>query len=162
VIPITQSMPTPITPPTLPPAPDTLVCGQVTLRFVELVPGDAEEDLVPSYHFRILLTDDKDVGHINFLIGDTGHIRNCAGHIGFAIHEAHRGHGYARLACQAIARFVRTIYDDVLITCNPDNHASRRTIERLGAEFIDEVNVSAADAHENPQARRKRRYRWTP
>jgi len=155
-------MSAPANQPALPPAPATLECGPVILHFVEIVPGDAGEDLVPSYHFRILLADGTDVGHINFRVGDTRHISNCAGHIGFAITEAHRGHGYARLACQALARFVRTIYDNVLITCNPDNHASRRTIERLGAEFIDEVNVSAEDAHDNPLARRKRRYRWTP
>jgi len=158
----TTPLPTPPVPASLPPPPATLTCGPVTLRFVEIVPGDAVLDLVPSYHFRILLADGTDVGHINFRIGDNGHIRNCAGHIGFAINEAFRGHGYARLACQALARFVRTVHHSVLITCNPDNFASRRTIERLGAEFINEVTASLDDAHHDPRSRRKRRYRWTP
>jgi GNAT superfamily N-acetyltransferase len=162
LIPFIQTMPAPTTPPALPTAPATLTCGPIILRFVEIVPGDTVLDLVPSYHFRILTAEGVDVGHINFRIGKTRHIRNCAGHLGFAIHEPHRGHGYARQACLALAPFIRTVSPAVLITCNPDNFASRRTIERLGAKFIDEVAVSAADAHHDRHARRKRRYQWTP
>jgi len=106
--------------------------------------------------------DGLDVGHINFRVGDTEHVRICAGHIGFEITETFRGHGYALQACRAIAPFVRSIYRSVTITCDPDNPASRRTIERLGAEFIDEVVVRSSDPREEPTLRIKRRYRWTP
>jgi tagatose 1,6-diphosphate aldolase len=103
---------------------------------------------------------DSDVGHINFRIGDTEHVRVCAGHIGFDIHEEFRGHGYAYQACCAISPFVRSVYGDVTITCDPDNFASIKTIDRLGAEFVDEVPVPP---HE-PQflSRIKRRYKWIP
>jgi hypothetical protein len=37
-----------------------------------------------------------------------------------------------------------------------------RTIERLGARFIDEVVVPPYDPHYQRGSRRKRRYRWTP
>jgi predicted acetyltransferase len=142
--------------------PEALSFGQVRLHFIRIVPGDPSRDFVPAYHFRILLGDGSDVGHINFRVGDTEHVRVSAGHIGFEICEEHRGHGYAFEACCAIAPFVRSVYDAVTITCDPDNLASRRTIERLGASFIDEVPVPQHDPHYQRGSRFKRRYRWTP
>jgi predicted acetyltransferase len=142
--------------------PDPLSCGEVSLRFVRVIPGDPFRDFVPAYHFRILLSDGADVGHINFRVGDTEHVHICAGHIGFEILEPFRGHGYALQACHAIAPFVRSIYDAVTITCDPDNHASRRTIERLGTSFIDEVPVPPHDPHFKRGSRTKRRYKWIP
>lgn len=140
----------------------TLAFGEVKLRFVRVIPGDPLRDFVPVYHFRILTAEGSDAGHINFRVGDTAHIRVCAGHIGFEIHEPFRGHGYALQACRAIAPFVRSIYDVVTITCDPDNHASRRTIEQLGASFTDEVPVPEHDPHYQRGSRSKRRYRWEP
>lgn len=141
---------------------ETLSFGEVTLRFARVISGDPSLDLVPAYHFRILVEDGSDVGHINFRVGDTEHVRVSAGHIGFEISAQFRGHGYAFQACRAIAPFVRSVCREVTITCDPDNVASIRTIERLSARFIDEVSVPAHDPHYKRGSRRKRRYRWTP
>jgi len=62
----------------------------------------------------------------------------------------------------AASPFVHSFYEAVIITCDPDNHASRRTIERLGARFMDEVPVSPDDPHYQRGSRSKRRYTWTP
>ena len=155
-------MPAPVTEKLLPVPPKTLSAGGVTLRFVSLVPGAASRGLVPYYHLRILAADGSDVGHINFRVGDTEHVRICAGHIGFEVLERFRGHGYALQACRAIAPFVRSVRDAVIMTCDPDNQASMRTIEGLGATFIDEVAVPPHDPHYQRGSRTKRRYRWTP
>src|SRR5215831_8044276 len=120
---------------------ETLSFHQVRLHFVRVIPGDPARDFVPAYHFRILVANGLDVGHINFRVGDTEHVRVCAGHIGFEILEQFRGHGYALQACRAIAPFVRSVSGTVTITCDPDNVGSTRTIERLGAGFTDEVLV---------------------
>jgi tagatose 1,6-diphosphate aldolase len=145
------------------PVPSGPLCaGDVTLRFVKVVPGEAARGLVPYYHFRILAAGGTDVGHINFRIGDTEHVQVCAGHIGFEILEPFRGHRYALQACQAIAPFVRPLYPAVTITCDPNNLPSMRTIERLGARFIDEVAVPPHDPHYQRGSRFKKRYRWTP
>ena len=144
----------------MPPA--DLSHGGVQLRFVKVVPGEPKRGFVPYYHFRILAPDGPDVGHINFRVGDTEHVRICAGHVGFEVIESHRGHGYALRACQAIAPFVASVYDAVIITCDPDNLASQRTIERLGACLVDEVDVPPHDPHYQRGSRRKRRYRWEP
>jgi tagatose 1,6-diphosphate aldolase len=146
----------------LPGPPDGLTAGDVILRFNQIVPGDTSRDFVPYYHFRIVTSGGCDVGHINFRVGDTEHVRLVAGHIGFEVDERFRGHGYARQACNAIAPLVRTVYETVLITCDPDNFPSRRTIERLGAVFIDEVAVPPHEPAFQRGIRRKRRYSWTP
>ena len=119
--------------------PEALTFGEVTLRFARVVPGEPARGFVPYFHFRILAIDGVDVGHINFRVGDTEHVRVCAGHIGFEIAECFRGHGYALQACRAIAPFVRSICETVTITCDPDHL----------------VNKLSAQPH-------KRRYRWTP
>ena len=146
----------------LPIPPNNLTFDQVTLRFVRMLPGDPAFGGVPAYHFRIWLADGLDVGHINFRVGETPHILVCAGHIGFEVRETCRGHHYALQACRAIAPFVRQLYPAVTITCDPDNAASRRTIERLGAQFVDQVPVPPGDPQYLRGSREKRRYAWEP
>jgi len=127
-----------------PPADLELCYGQVTLCFDKVVPGDAALGFVPYYHFRILLADSRDAGRINFRVGDTDHITLVAGHIGYEISEAFRGHSYALQACRALAPFVRLFYPAVIITSNPDNLPSVRTIEKLGATFLDDAGAERA------------------
>lgn len=146
----------------LPAPPDTLTSGAVRLLFIQLTPGHPAHGFVPAYQFRIIILDGLNIGHLNFRVGDTDHVRLCAGHIGYGIMEPFRGRGYAQQACRAVASFVRQFYESVIITCDPDNLASRRTIEKLGAEFMDEVAVSPEDAHYERGSRSKLRYRWTP
>ena len=141
--------------------PPRLSANDVTLRFVETRSGDSARGLVPYCHFRIV-HNDADVGHINFRLGDSQHVLLAAGHIGFAIHEQFRGHGYALQACRAIAPFVRSCRASVIITADPDNAPSIRTMEKLGAEFLDEVDLTPDDPHYQRGSTRKQRYRWPP
>jgi tagatose 1,6-diphosphate aldolase len=145
------------------PAPNELLAfGEVALRFVQIFPGDTARGFVPYYHFRIITVDGTDVGHINFRAGNTEHVLTCAGHIGYEVAERFRGRHYAMQACRAIAPLVRSFYEAVTITSDPDNHASIRTIERLGACFVDEIAVPAHDPHYQRGSRSKRRYQWKP
>lgn len=141
--------------------PEQLECDPVTLRFSKIVPGDPSRGFVPYYHYRIFV-EGTDVGHINLRVGETEHVRLSAGHIGFEIAAAHRGHRYALSACRALAPFAGTIRSDFILTCDPDNHASRRTIELLGATLIDEVAVPQHDPHYLRGSRTKLRFQWTP
>jgi len=146
----------------LPDPPNSLSFDRVRLHFVQIVPGDAARGFVPYYHFRILVADSTDVGHINFRVGETEHVRLCAGHVGFEIAGTFRGHGFALQACRALAPFVRSFYESVTLTSDPDNFASIRTIERLGARFMDEVAVPSHDPQYQRGSRSKKRYQWTP
>lgn len=145
----------------LPEPPGGLAFGEVGLRFERMVPADPRRGFVPGYHFR-MVTRAGEVGHINFRIGDTDHIRLYAGHIGYEVQEAFRGHRYAYQACLALAPLVRAIYTSVIITADPDNYPSLRTIQRLGAVFINEVPVPKTDPNYERGSRTKRRFQWTP
>jgi predicted acetyltransferase len=59
------------------------------------------------------------------------------GHIGFAVVPWKRGHGYAALALTLMLPHARAAgLGRVEITTEPDNFASRRTIERNGGRLI--------------------------
>lgn len=71
-------------------------------------------------------------------ISDTPDICNCIGHIGYNVYPPARGAHLAERACRMILPLARTHgINPLWITCNPDNIASRRTIERLGAELVE-------------------------
>ena len=146
----------------LPEVARNLVHDKVSLQFIEYVPTEGSSGLAPFYHFRIIAEGCGEVGHINFRVGTSEHVQLCAGHIGYAVDEKFRGHHYALQACRALAPFVRSIYREVVLTCNPDNYASIKTIESLGGTFIDEVAIPKHDPGYGKGARRKRRYRWEP
>jgi hypothetical protein len=143
----------------LPEPPDGLTFEDVSLFYVGVMPGDEARGLVPYYHHRILV-DAADVGHINFKVGDSDHVRLYAGHIGFHVKPVYRGHGFAGKACRALVPLVSRHYQDVILTADPDNLASVRTIEGLGARFLDEVPVPLDDPQHSSGSLTKRRYRW--
>jgi tagatose 1,6-diphosphate aldolase len=127
----------------------------------QIVPGEPARGFAPFYHFAICV-ESAEVGHINFRVGDSEHVLFVAGHIGYQVLEAFRGHRYAYSACRALAPLVRSVYPAVIITSDPDNFPSLRTIERLGAVFLDEVPVPPSDPNYQRGSRAKRRYQWTP
>lgn len=134
----------------------------VEVVFCHLIPDDPEKGFVPAYHFIIRNAAGKEAGHINFRVGGTEHVIRVAGHIGYEVQEKHRGHHYALKACRALAPWIAGFGTEVIITANPDNIPSLRTIETLGATFIDEVDVPQDDPHFLRGSLRKRRYRWLP
>jgi predicted acetyltransferase len=142
--------------------PDDLQAGPIRLAFEKTVRGNAARGLVPFYHFKMLDGTETIVGHVNLRIGDTRHVTMCAGQVGFGVIAKFRGHSYSYYACRALAPFIRLHYDRVILTADPDNVASRRVIEKLGASLIDEIDVPADDPAYLGGARRKCRYEWVP
>ncbi|MGK0188133.1 MAG: putative acetyltransferase [Verrucomicrobiales bacterium] len=145
----------------LPSPPATIFGNSVALRFSHTFPGNAEYGQVRGYHFRIIpLPDGRDAGHINLRIGDTPHIQQVVGHIGYEVIPALRGNGYAEIASRALAPFAAKFYDEVILTADPMNAASLHIIENLGARFLDEVAVPQDDIAYQSGAHFKRRYLW--
>lgn len=83
------------------------------------------------------------VDHIEVgtLIYRDGNEEECYydGHIGYTIEEQYRGHNYAYQACLLLKDFIQK--DEVYITCSPHNIASRKTIEKLNAIFIEKTTI---------------------
>jgi predicted acetyltransferase len=146
--------------PPLPPR--DLAHGGVRLDYRSILPGQPEFGIVPSYHFRILRPDGVDCGYLNVRIGHSDHVRLYAGHIAYAVDPQHRGQGLAGLACRAVARFVRTLYPEAILTTDPGNLASQRTIEKLGAEYLGTFEVPPHDPSYLGGSRWKLRYVWRP
>ncbi len=98
---------------------------------------------VPTYFFRMMsINRAEELGTINLRIGSTPHLERYAGHIGYGVHSAHRGHHYAARSVELLLPFARSLgLDPLWITCDPDNAASRRSLEIAGAEFFEIVEV---------------------
>ncbi len=98
---------------------------------------------VPTYQFRMIhLETREELGSIRLRVGSTPHVELYAGHVGYSVHSSHRGHRYAARALRLLLPLARELnLDPLWITCDPDNVASRRTLERAGAEFIEIVDV---------------------
>lgn len=140
---------------------DRLSDDRIELRLVERRPAEPERGYVPEYRFAIVRRDSGDrVGEVRLRVGDAPSLLT-SGHIGYEVDERHRGHGFAARAC----RLVRVVALDhgvrsVVITCDPTNLASRRTIERIGGELVGEFDVPADHPMYAKGRRRVLRYRW--
>lgn len=84
------------------------------------------------------------------------------GHIGYNVKEIFRGNSYAYHACIVIAPFVRFVYSNVFLTCNPDNLASKKTIEKLNCKYLGEININENEQAYKNGERTKCRYLWYP
>lgn len=124
-----------------------------TVRPMQLRHGDLELRLadysmhpfhrVPTYFFRMMsIAHADELGNINLRIGSNAHLERYAGHIGYGVNPAYRGHHYAARSVTLLLPLARKLaLDPVWITCDPENKASRRSLELAGAEFVEIVDV---------------------
>jgi len=81
-------------------------------------------------------------------VGLTRKLRDFGGHIGHEVDEPYRGHHYAARSCRLLLPLIRALdINPVIITCDPGNIASAKTIESLGAELraTKEVEIEPGD-----------------
>lgn len=115
-------------------------------------PGDASKGRVPAYQFWMLLRHGpagpgdrpplRIAGGVSLRVGHTASVERYYGHVGYTVYPPARGQRYAERSCRLILPLARRHGMRALwITCNPDNAASRRTCERLGARYVDTVPV---------------------
>ena len=98
---------------------------------------------VPFYVFNMFVPgSEREVGHVSLRVGDDPELVRYAGHVGYVVDEAHRGHHYAERSCRLILPLAKHHgLNPLWITCNPDNLPSRRTCERLGALYVETVEI---------------------
>ena len=104
--------------------------------------GDDPRGWAPTYHFEIYKSDSKSEAAVGLCDLRVGHNMNTyyGGNIGYTVYEEHRGHHYAGKACMLLFELARKHgMEYVIITCNPDNEASRKTCEFVGGELRDVV-----------------------
>jgi len=86
------------------------------------------------------------VGTIDFRAGSR-EAMYLVGHIGYTVFPEARGHRYAAKACRALFPFAkRHGFSSVIITCNPDNIASKKTCEAVGGELLEIMDIPVSHA----------------
>ena len=102
---------------------------------VDLDQGDG----VAACRFHILFEGAR-AGTISLRVGCDDRLVLYAGQIGFAVEPAFRGRHLAEHATRLLLPLARQHgLQPLWITCNPANAASRRTLERLGAVYVETV-----------------------
>lgn len=132
--------------------PGNLTDEELRLELASFGPHAAHK--VPAYHFRMLHTvTGQELGTINLRVSSIPHVELYAGHVGYLVHEPHRGHRFAARSLRLLAPLaLRLGLNPLWITCNPDNWASRRTLEIAGAQLaeiieVPEDNIIRRDGH---------------
>src|SRR5215469_9068075 len=111
--------------------------GDLRLILTERSPAEKNNWGVPAYLFRMEGPGGDRIRHIRLRVGWSEDVIRFAGHVGYGVEPAHRGHRYAERACRMIVPLAKRHGMTYLwITCQPDNIPSRRTLERLGAECV--------------------------
>ena len=98
-------------------------------------------------------------GTLTLRVGRGGDLERYLGHVGYVVHPPARGRSLAARATRLILPLARSHgLRELWITCNPDNAASRRTAERLGAVYVETVSVPRRHPLYARGDREKRRY----
>jgi tagatose 1,6-diphosphate aldolase len=123
------------------PEPGLLADEAIELCLREISPAIPEKGWVPAYHFTVVRLGSADpVGRISLRVGASDALRLYAGQVGYTIDVPHRGNRYAARALVLISPLAwRNNLVPLWITCDPENHASRRTCELAGAQYVETV-----------------------
>ncbi|MBQ8638947.1 MAG: GNAT family N-acetyltransferase [Lachnospiraceae bacterium] len=110
----------------------------IELRLIDTYEGG--NGALPFYWWDIVQkTNHAAVGKISLRIGHNYH-SYYNGNIGYEVDEGYRGHHYSLLACQLVLKVAQYHnMEKIYLTCDYDNVASCKTIEKLGAKRIEEV-----------------------
>lgn len=116
---------------------DFLRNQQIKLELERVAEGDLAKKWVPAYYFFICTPGGKRMGKCCLRVGNNENTY-YGGHIGYEIDEPYRGNHYAAKACELLFSLAkRHEMSYVLITCNPDNIASRKTCEYLKGNLLE-------------------------
>lgn len=142
--------------------PGPLVDGELRLALIETVQGNPKRWSGASgyaFEMRHARTGER-MGYLSLRFGDHEFLVRYAGHIGYSVEPPYRGHRYAARSCLLVLPLARLHgARELWITTNPDNAASRRTCEIIGAKYIETVPVPPGNDMYDRGDREKCRYR---
>ena len=136
--------------------------GDLRLALDRIDAPDGSRWSVPAYRFDMLLGEAR-AGTIGLRVGDNEWLVRHAGQVGFAVDPPFRGKHLAERATRLLLPLARGHgLDPLWITCDPNNAASIRTLERLGAVFVERVELPPDYDRYAAGERHKLRYRLRP
>lgn len=124
--------------------------------YVEMVNGWPEgknlpERFVPNT-FLVAIADHKIVGRVSLRHQLTEYLENFGGHVGYGVIPSECNRGYATMMLKSVLSLALKLgIKRVLVTCDEDNYASMKVIEKSGG-----ILENIVDEPGNPK--RKRRY----
>ena len=102
-----------------------------------------KETVTPGFvtaHTFFALDDNKIVGIINARHELNDYLLNFGGHIGYSVRKSERRKGYGKKMLNYTSEFLFSLgLEKILITCDKNNIASKRTIESCGGILENEV-----------------------
>ena len=102
-----------------------------------------KETVTPGFvtaHTFFALDNDKIVGIINARHELNDYLLNFGGHIGYSVRKSERRKGYGKKMLNYISEFLFSLgLEKILITCDKNNIASKRTIESCGGILENDV-----------------------
>lgn len=109
------------------------------LELMEYVKDHLPQGFSPYYIYNMIVAN-QEVGRLVLREG-TDDERYFDGHIAYSVYEEYQGHYYAYQGCLLLKEYIHQ--DHVIITCDPMNLASLKTIQKLGCEYIETKVIPA-------------------
>lgn len=93
------------------------------------------------YYIFIIQVNNEEVGKIVLREG-TIEQRYYDGHIGYSVEPQYRGHNYAYQAVIRLKKIAKRLgFEQLVITCSPDNIASKKMIKKLNAKYLETKTI---------------------
>ncbi len=123
--------------------PPVMVDNDLQLKLVEKFPYNPEKNYVRAYRFAMIHAQTGDVmGDIELRVALNEKLKRLVCHIGYEVYEPYRGQRYAARSCRPLLPFARKLsINPVVITYDPQNLASVKTIESLGIKLLSTKKV---------------------
>ena len=143
---------------------DTLVDGDLRLVLRETTTGDPARGWVPDMRFNMRLQGVGDkVGGIQLRLGLTDELLYHAGQIGYGVDEQFRGQRLAARSVVLLLPVARAAgMEELWITCDPENIASRRSLEIAGGELVEIRDIAEWSPMRVDGRTRSCRFRFAP
>lgn len=115
---------------------------KVSLKERFFVSNERAYDGIGTVFYDIYNLDGYRVGNIDLRLKMDDYMYYY-GHVGYDVYETYRGNHYAYEACKLLFKIAKDKYqmNELIITCNPDNIASYKTLLKLGGECKGIVKV---------------------
>ncbi len=116
--------------------------GEIILRELYRFKEREYDEPVEIIYFEIFTEHPRrKAGYCDLRIGMNPSLK-ILGQVGYQIDERFRGHHYALKACRLLFECAKELgMNQLLITCNPDNIPSRKTLEALNGKLEEIVSV---------------------
>lgn len=107
---------------------------------------DLPEGYVPATEFWIITDAEEYAGRLHIRHELNDYLRNFGGHIGYNVRPSLRGRGIGSEALRLGLDEARKLgFDTVLITCDDDNIASKKIIEKHGGILENKIPSEGVD-----------------